>query len=248
MEHNLKSLSGFAIGATDGEIGKVEALYFDDTSWQVRYLVVNTGGWLSGRKVLISPAALGQADIANQVIPSRLSQEQVELSPDIDTEKTVSRQQEMALHSHYAWPFYGAAGEGLYGGMGMTGMIESRVPLEDVIAEKHQMDEAAESHLRSTDEILGYQIHATDGLIGEVKDFIFDDSDWTIRYLIVDTGNWFSEKKVVLSPAWISEISWEKSAVNVHISVDQVKHCPAYDADQPVPLDYRRKLDEHYGK
>lgn len=248
MEQSLKSLSGFALGATDGEIGKVDALYFDDKSWQIRYLVVDTGGWLLGRKVLISPKAVGQATEEVKVLPVNLSKDQIEHSPDIDTHKTVSRQQEIDLHNHYEWPFYGAAGEGLYGGIGMTGMIESRIPLEEVIAERSATDEHTDPNLRSTKEILGYEIHAVDGQIGEVKDFIFDDTDWTIRYLIVDTGNWFSKKEVVLSPAWISGISWEHSTVNVDITVDAVKSCPEYDPDQPVPLDYRRRLDEHYGK
>lgn len=248
MEHNLKSLSGFAIGATDGEIGKVDALYFDDQTWEIRYLVVDTGGWLSGRKVLITPSAIGTPDLEAKVLPVQLTKDQVENSPDIDTEKTVSRQQEIALHSHYSWPFYGAAGEGLYGGMGMTGMVESRIPLEDVIAERSLQEGESNPNLRSTTEILGYEIHAINGQIGKVKDFIFDDTDWTIRYLIVDTGNWFAEKKVALSPAWINGISWEHSTVDVDITVDAVKSCPDYDPEQPMPLDYRRRLDEHYGK
>lgn len=246
MQHNVKSLIGFAMGATDGEIGKVEEFYFDDETWTVRYLIVRTGGWLSGRKVLISPAALSEPDWENEIFPVNLTQEQIKNSPDIDTEKTVSRQQEIELYSHYAWPYFGDAGLGFYGGIGMMGMADSRVPFEDSISAQNTNEESVDPHLRSTGEVKGYQIHATDGEIGEVEDFIVDDNTWNIRYLIVDTGNWFPGKKVLISPKWIRKVKWEDLAVYVNISVDAVKNSPEYDAAQPVQEPYENQLNSYY--
>ncbi|WEK21584.1 MAG: PRC-barrel domain-containing protein [Candidatus Pedobacter colombiensis] len=248
MQHNVKSLSGFTIGATDGEIGEVEEFYFDDETWTIRYLVVKTGGWLSGRKVLLSPVALQQPDWKNKIFPVNLNKEQVKKSPDIDTKKTVSRQHEIALYDHYSWPYYGAAGAGFYGGMGMAGMVDSRIPVENILAEQQMEKEPADPHLRSTDEIRGYHIHATDGKIGVVEDFIFNDQTWAINYLIADTGSWLPGKKVILSPEWIKEVKWEDGSIQVDIPVDAVRHSPEYDPTKPLEEAYREKLHNYYGR
>jgi len=248
MQHNVKSLSGFTIGATDGEIGKVKDFYFDDQTWIIRYLVVKTGGWLSGRKVLLSPLVLQRPDWENKVFSVNLNKQQVQDSPDIDTGKTVSRQHEIELYNHYAWPYYGATGTGFYGGMGMSGMVDSRIPFEDAIAEQHLENYDGDPYLRSTEEIRGYHIHARDGEIGEVEDFILNTDTWRIDYLIVDTGNWFPGKKVILSPEWIKQVKWEDTAVYVDLPVDAVKHSPEYNAEVPLQTAYREKLHHYYGK
>jgi len=236
MEYNVKNLIGFTMGATDGEFGKVEDFYFDDETWTIRYLVVRTGGWLSGRKVLISPAALSGTDTAHKSFPVNLSKEQIRHSPDIDTEKIVSREQEIELYRHYAWPFEIDSGAGFYGGMGMMGMTNSRLPLEDAIflsKEDHESG-ATHSHLRSTSEIKAYSIHATDGAIGEAEDFIIDKDGWAIKYLVIDTGNWLPGKEVVISPEWISKIEWAYSSVYVNLSKEAVKNSTGYDSSLPL--------------
>ncbi|WP_158799838.1 PRC-barrel domain-containing protein [Pedobacter sp. L105] len=246
MQRNVKSLIGFTMGATDGEFGKVEEFYFDDETWTVRYLIVKTGGWLSERKVLISPWAVEKPDWDHKVFPVNLTQEQIKNSPDIDTQKPVSRQQEIELYTYYAWPHLDDVGIGFYGGIGMMGMSDSRIPFEDVIADKFANDRPADPHLRSTHEVKGYFIHATDGNIGEVEDFIIDDRTWNLRYLVVDTGNWFSGKKVLISPKWIKSLEWKNSAVHVDISIDAVKNSPEYDPSQPINELYENNLHEHY--
>ncbi len=81
----MNDLKGFDILATDGEIGDVEELYFDDEQWAVRYIVVNNGSWLSGRQVLISPFSVTQVDRDNRKLHLCLTQDRVEKSPNIDT-------------------------------------------------------------------------------------------------------------------------------------------------------------------
>lgn len=246
MLHNIKSLIGFTMGATDGEIGKVDEFYFDDESWTIRYLIVKTGGWLMERKVLISPKALKDPDWKNKSFPVKLTKQQIKDSPDIDTEKPVSRQQELALYSHYEWPYGDPTGGGFYGQLGMAGMIESRVPLEASIAARNKK-EPGDPHLRSISEVKGYQIHATDGEIGDVTDIIVDEH-WRIRFLIVDIGSWFPGKKVLLSPEWIKEVSWADSSVEVDVSVKAVKNSPKYNPDQPMAENYETDLFRHYDK
>ena len=248
MKRRIKSLTGFTIGGTDGEIGKVKEFYFDDTTWTIRYLIVETGSWLFGRKVLISPEALHTPDWEGKVFPINLTKEQIKNSPDIDTEKPVSRQQEIELNSHYPWTDYW--GGGIWaGGMGTTGMMtSSSIPFETAIHENAGGDEAANPHLRSTHKVTGYHIKATDGEIGDVEDFIVDDSTWKIDFLLVDTGNWFPGKKVLISPKWIKEVSWENSTVNVNASEEQVKNSPEYQPSQQLSESYESNLQNYYGK
>jgi uncharacterized protein YrrD len=246
MVRNVNSLIGFSMGATDGEIGKVDEFYFDDESWTIRYLVVKTGGWLSERKVLISPIALKTPDWENESFPVKLTKEQVKHSPDIDTQMPVSRQQEMALYNYYEWPYGDPIGAGFYGGMGMLGMVESRVPLAEYISARQVQKKSGDPHLRSTDEVKGYRIHATDGEIGDVADFMIDEN-WKIRFLIINTGSWLKSRKVLISPAWIRTVSWTNAAVNVNVSMQAIKNSPPYDPDLPMNPSYESELYRHYG-
>lgn len=259
MKRSAKSLTGFTMGATDGDIGKVKEFYFDDETWTVRYLVVETGNWLSGRKVLISPQALKTPNWDDEVFPVELTKDQVKHSPEIDTDKPVSRQHENLLYEHYAWNNYW--GGGLWGGgIGTAGMImPTPVPLEeeleknkDAYAGKDEAPKKTETpegdpHLRSTDNIKGYAIKATDGDIGDVEDFIIDDESWKIDFIVVDTGNWFPGKKVLLSPDLIKDIDWQTETVSVKTNTDTVKHSPEYDADEPIDEAYAKQLGQHYG-
>lgn len=247
MQHNVKSLIGFTMGATDGEIGKVCNFYFDDVTWIVRYIIVKTGGWLSERKLLISPAALTEPNWENKTFPAGLTRKQIENSPDIDTEKPISRLQELSLYNHYSWPYGPLTGTGFYGGIGMVGMVESRIPFEDSIAAQNTASFSGNPHLQSTGNVKGYRLHAVDGEIGAVEDFIIDDTAWGIRFLVVDTGHWLPGKKVLISPKWIKEVKWKDSSVYVNLPVDAVKHSPKYDASKPVHPTYESDLHNHYG-
>ncbi|NDP22110.1 MAG: PRC-barrel domain containing protein [Paludibacter sp.] len=247
MKQTIKSLVGFTIGATDGEIGKVKDFYFDDITWTIRYLVVETGNWLSNRKVLISPEALLQCDWENETFPVNLTKGQVEKSPNTDTDQPVSRQQEIELYAHYPWTNYWG------GGMGTTGMLTpmSLVPMEEVVKNSENAPDAkahGDPHLRSAKSVEGYTVHALDDTIGDVEDFLVDDRSWTILYMIVDTGNWFPGKKVTISPDLIKEINWETSEVIINASVEQVKNSPEYDASKQLSTEYESNLKNYYSQ
>lgn len=252
MKRSVKDMLGFTLGATDGEIGKVKDLYFDDHTWTIRYLVVETGSWLSGRKVLIATEALTNVDWENEVFPVNLTKEQIKNSPDIDTEKPVSRQEEMQLYQYYPWTNYWAGGLWA-GGIGTTGMVTSglHMPLEDAVHNENKEgneQEQGNPNLRSTENVTGYYIRASDDTIGDVEDFIVEDTTWKIEYMVVDTGNWFPGKKVLVSPQWIKEVAWETSSVTVSITKEQVKNSPEYHHGEPITDDYHNNLHKHYGQ
>lgn len=101
MLRNVKEMKGYTIHATDGDIGDVSDFYFDDHDWVVRYLVVDTGNWLTGWRVLIAPFAFREADWRTEKILVSLTRDQVRNSPDVDTAKPISRQHEIEFAQYY---------------------------------------------------------------------------------------------------------------------------------------------------
>jgi uncharacterized protein YrrD len=239
-------LKGFAIRATDGDLGTVDQLYFDDETWAIRYLTVETGGWLGGRPVLISPFSVIRTDWQAQLLEVALTKKQVENSPDIDTHKPVSRQHEALYLAYYGYPNYWGGlylwGRGFYPGSFAISPISTETMADRV------KRESADSHLRSTEAVTGYHIEAADGEIGHVDGFVFDDTTWAIRYIEVATRNWWPGKKVLVSPGWIERVSWEKAEVYVGLSRESIKNGPEYIESMPIDREYEHRLYLHYGQ
>jgi hypothetical protein len=231
MQLNITSLIGYKIGATDGVIGSVEEFYFDDQSYTIRYLVVKTGSWLFGRKVLISPQSVLSSSWEDRAIPVSLTMDQVKHSPDIDTDKPVSRQHEIQLHEYYPWLTYWGSGSMLYPGSDTLAGNSTLLPVgaEPGEQEKSGLSTPADPHLRSTDEMTGYRMNAADGEIGYVDDFVIGEREWTIDFLVIDTRKWLTGTKVLIAPKWIKEINWEDSLVMVDLSVERVKTSPEFE-------------------
>jgi hypothetical protein len=246
------ALKGYVIDATDGRIGTVKTFLFDDTTWKIRWLVIDTGHWLTGRQVLVHPSAIGPPDHALQRLPVDLTKTQVEASPDIRQDRPVTMQMESELHSYYGWDpywgpnFYGAgmAGLGLYGESNMPYRGDERARESDTL----QMgSDDGDPHLRDMTAVRGYHIHASDGSIGHVEDFLLDDTTWTIQYLIVDTRNWWPGAHVLISPYAVSSIGWGEHEIRLNVSREHVKASPAWDPVDIVDEIYQRRLHTHYG-
>lgn len=246
MLRSMKDLTGFTIGATDGDIGQVETCYFDDASFTVRHLVVDTSRWLAGRKVLISPRAVRGIDWDAKRINAALTKAQVEQSPDIDTDRPVSRQREIEYDRYYGYPSY-SAGPYLWGTHPAPFLLEPP-PISSFEHEQRWEWEGGDPHLRSSAVVIGHHIAATDGDIGHVEDFLVDEATWAIRYMIVDTGNWWSGKKVLVSPGWIAHVDWDASKVEVDLTREQIRNSPEYDPSEPVQRGYETRLYGHYGR
>jgi hypothetical protein len=245
MFTNTKDLKGLVIRAKDGELGTVKEVYFDELSWAVRYLTVETGGWLEGREVLISPMAVVGADWQSKRLDVALTQKQVENSPDVDTHKPVSRQQEAAYLSYYGYPYYW---EGPYlWGSGYYPLGAEAPAFSGVVADRIRT-ESVDSHLRSSEVTTGYHIDALDGEIGHVDRFIIDDEAWAIRYLEVATQNWWPGKKVLLPPAWVQRMDWEQSKVHVGVTRKAIESCEEYIDGTPITREYENRLYLHYGR
>ncbi|WP_119419052.1 PRC-barrel domain-containing protein [Desertibaculum subflavum] len=257
MLWRLDHLRNFKLHATDGRLGSIVDVYFDDQDWQVRWLVVDTA-WLFGRRVLLAPPALGRPDEMARELPISLTQEKIKHAPDVSTDKPVSRQNEASLYAHYAWPPYWAAGVGAWTAVPVPPAVYplpnqppagGAPPMDRGRAEALAQEEARrDPHLRSGREVTGYHIAATDGGIGHVEDVLIDDDGWRIRYLVIDTRNWLPGRKVIVAPTWVREISWPDRQLTVALTREQVEQSPEFNPQEPPRRDYEGRLYKHYGQ
>ena len=236
-----KTLKGYKLHSFDGEIGKVKEFFFDDQHWAIRYLVADTGNWLGERQVLMSPYALAAVNKEEQNIAIDLTKKQIEDSPSLDSDKPVSRQFELAYYGYYGWPMY-------WGGPYMWGSYPTIVRDREKWRESSQGEKAWDPNLRSTHEVSSYYIQAPDGEIGHVEDFIIDDETWAIRYLIINTRNWWPGKKVLISTQWIERVSWSESKVFVNLTRETIKQSPEYTEESLLTRDYETGLHRHYNR
>ncbi len=247
MLTNARNLSGLAIRATDGELGTVVQFYFDDETWAIRYLTVETGGWLGGRQVLISPISVVHADWEAKCLDVALTKSQVEHSPNVNTHQPVSRQYEAAFHGYYGYSRYWG-GPYLWGtAFSPAGLALPADAAPETVAHRVAR-ESEDSHLRSGEAVIGYDIVATDGEIGHVDNFLMDDEAWAIRYVEVATRNWWPGRKVLISPAWVERVSWTDSRVYVGLSRETIRNGPEYDDATPITREYENRLHLHYGR
>jgi hypothetical protein len=258
MLRSTKDLLDYTVRATNGDIGQVKDFYFDDQSWVARYLIVETGSWLESRKVLVSPIAIGHPDWTARVLPVSITMEQVRNSPPIDTDKPVSRQHEMQYLGYYGYPYYwggaGLWGEGAYPGILFAGPGSSRsaaeYPDEEAREQSNERDSSqrdqGDPHLRSATAVMRYHIEASDGGIGHVQSLLIDEDSWAIRYLVVDTSNWWLGHQVLIAPQWIRKVSWPDATVSVSLTQQAVKDAPLYDASKHLDRQQEIAVYEHY--
>lgn len=229
MLYSVNDLTNYEISATDGNIGKVRGFYFDTESFEIHYLVVDTRRWLPGRTVLISPVEVGRPDMNEKQLPVNLSKEQIRNSPAIDEDSPMTSSLE-DLNAYYGW---------------RKSLREEELTEASIYGSEFPEDEI---ELRSTHEVIGLYVESEDGNIGHVEDFVIDEQDWIIRYMVIDTANWWPGKKVLVSPDWLEEIGWDENKVFVHATREEIKNSPEFDASALHSRDYEERLYEHYSK
>jgi stress response protein YsnF len=242
MLTKAKNLFGFHLLATDGEIGGVHDFYFDDQTWTIRYLVAETGRWLAERQVLISPFSIRRVDYEEKRVQVGLTKKQIEDSPPIETHLPVSRHYELQYAKYYGWPLYWT-GPALWGTNPYpvyTGSFDYNTTRTE--------EPSPEPHLRNVRSVIGNYIHARDKDLGHVHDFLVDDESWAIRYLEVDTRNWWPGKKVLVAPQWIQRVSWHEARVWVDLESDAIKNAPEYDEKRAVEREYEQRLYQYYDR
>jgi len=250
MLRSLRELEKYTVRASDGDddIGSVANFFLDDESWTIRYLVVDTVQFMDGRQVLISPISFRQVDWPKHRFHLSLAMADIQDCPSTDMDKPVSRQHEQALNQHYGYPSYWWS-SGVWG----TGDLPAQLATSREDTKVAQAAERAEKlaydvHLRSTNALRGYHIQGKDEAIGHVDDFIIDDETWEVRYLVIDTSNWWFGKKVLIAPQWAHHISWEEKVVHVDLSRATIQDSPEWDPAQSLNREYEARLYKHFGR
>jgi hypothetical protein len=219
MLRSTKELSSYKLAALDGDMGHVKDFYFDDKNWVIRYMIVDTGAWLSGRLVLLSPHAFGNLNQVDKTLGIKLLKKQIEESPSIDSRKPVSRQHEMEYFRYYGWPAY-------WDGGAMWGPGSYPIdppPSTEEMTEYKKYHHRDDKHLRSAQAVTGYEIQAVAGTIGHVSSFMVDDRSWEIRELVVETGHWYSGKEILIPPGKVERISYDESKVFVSLTKEDIE-------------------------
>ncbi|MEO6907860.1 MAG: PRC-barrel domain-containing protein, partial [Abditibacteriaceae bacterium] len=240
MLQNAWALKGFTIQATDGKVGHVDDFYFDDITWVVRYVVVDTGNWLGGHEVLLSPVALSGISQQERCFNVSFARDHVSGAPDVESDRPVTRQWEAEYHDYFGWPYYWE-GAGLFGAGPYPGFATEPADFAETEAKN-----SGDPHLQSARDVGDCSIAASDGDIGHVIDFIIDEDSWVIRYVEVDTGNWLPGKKVLLPTRLISEINWSDGCLKISLPREVIEHAPPYDPDQLIGRDYEQGLFDYY--
>lgn len=228
MLRSLNDLERYAVSASDGELGSVADFLLDDEHWVIRYLVVDTGGFLGGPAVLISPISFREADWMTRRFHLALTMDKIRNSPRAEADKPVSRPNEMDYCRYYGYPYYWV-GSGLWG-MGVYPGLLAGAELGPTPAEQgHRADNAvADVHLRSAGEVKGYHIQGTNDSIGHVEDFIVDDETWAVRFLVIDTRNWWPGKRVLVPPQWATRVSCAERNVYISRTREAIKSSPPF--------------------
>lgn len=243
MLRNMNDLKEYEIVAIDGSVGSIKDFLFDDFAWVVRYFVVETGNWLLSKRVLLSPIAIQKPNWGNKVLPVSITQNQVENSPDINTAKPVSRQHEIEYLGYYGYPLYwsevGLWGDNMYPCSLNQNDAEKQQNLENLTNEKRDASPAdqnqdEDSNLRSCTEVMGYHVHATDGDIGHISELLVEEGTWAVRYLVVDTTDWWGGYKVLITPECINEIIWVDNSVTINLSRESIKKAPLYQSTEQL--------------
>jgi hypothetical protein len=247
----VSGLQGCRIAASDGRIGAVKDFLFDDQSWKIRWMVVDTGDWLPGRKVLIPPSAIAPLEVppkprlpmmspgASLEVSVNLTMQQIEASPEAREDDPVTKDMEGLLYDYY----------GLDAGWAATNSGESAIVAE---AAEHQSDyietgPGSEPHLRSVASVNGYHVHATDGELGHVENLLADDANWEIQYLVISTRSWWPGKIVQLARYAVTDIDWLDRQVKLNVTRDQVKSAPAWDPLAMTDEVSEEQLHRHFG-
>jgi hypothetical protein len=242
MLRSLNEIIRFQLQGIDEEIGRCKYFLFDDKFWGVRYMVADTNKWLpGGRKILISPISLCAPKWEEHQFPINLTREEVKNSPALDEHQPISHLYESELFKYYGYGNHWTD-KALWEG------YPSPSPLVDanVLKDSTQV-KAEDQHLRSTDEVKGYEIHATDQKIGHIDGFILNDEDWSIPYIVVDTRNWLpGGYKVLISHKCIEAVNWAEGSIVVNVSAKKIKESPPFDLERLIDAQYEIHLRQYY--
>ncbi|HET6615018.1 MAG TPA: PRC-barrel domain-containing protein [Dehalococcoidia bacterium] len=227
MLWTIGNLPGYEVRARDGLAGHVRDLYFSDDRWDIRYVVVDLGGWLRHQRVLLPPEAVEVRDPHERQLLVSMSRAEILRCPRADSARPVSIAMALRYRNFVTWPALWVSAYAMNpdGGSAVW-------PVHPWPQQQADGEEQTERHLRSARAIMGHHVLGTDLPIGEVRDFALTD-DWRIEDLIVETGSWLHHQRLMVAPYWVQRVSWEMSSVFLSISSEAALRMAASRLDPP---------------
>ena len=262
MLFSLRDIQGFKLQTVDGNFGEVKAFLIDDFDWVVRYLIVDIDDRMSDRHAILSPRAVSGLSVEDRVVVVNVDLDKILNSPSVEIDQDLSRELERQLSDYYNWPYYWEPTEYPVTRPGDL----TAVPLIEMELERQQEeqelipetgvtgDSAAGSgdsnfHLRSTHEIFGYTLYTSNdqGNAGKLHDFIVQDENWSILYMVADTGGLLSSgRKVLVAPTWVEAINEDERRIEVNLSENTIKNSPEFNTTLDLTSEYQTRLSDHY--
>jgi len=239
MLRHASKIIGCDVVSSDGSVGKVHDILFDEVSWTFQHLVADIGSWLAGERVLLPLAAVGEVDEVERQLQVHLTKGEIEHCSGVSTCTTASEEAQVLLGKYWMWTTTSFA---------HLPPEASRVMDSEATAdEKEEVEDKVESRLRSVRESDGYHIAAPDGDIGHLTELVVDSDTWQIQYLVVNTGNWLLRRNVLIPRAALESIHWADRKVHLSITKNEIKNSPEYDPKEMLDRDYEQTLHDHYG-
>lgn len=241
MKHSIKDLLDFKVITRDDMDGNAKDMLFDQDSWTIRYLEVDFGNLFTDKRVLLPRFLLKDTFIGDNRFLVDANKNDIDACPKPDQHMPISRKYEEELHRYYRLDYYWEQPSVAPVDPVMGPAYPFRVPAGEV-------DEVnLGTNLRSFREIKGYDIHASDGNLGNIADLIFDDSNWKIVYAIINTGNWLSwRKKVIVDIGWIDRISYSNKEAVTSLNMESIKNSPEYDPKITIDSQFEQSLHGYY--
>lgn len=206
-----KRAYGAIVEADDGKLGKLCDFLFRDESWEITSLVLEAGSWLNSYRVTVPPNLVHAKQWPDhRLVIAGLTRQQVLETPGTEKHIPVGDASHLEDVAVTSWDCYWI----------------------DILPHPWQVSD--DPHLRNTREVSGYHIRASDGYIGHIADFIVDDDTWKIRYLLVDTRNWWPGKHVLVAPSQVAAIEGEEQIMRLDLTLEQIEHGRQFDATAPL--------------
>ncbi len=250
MLRTAKAFKKLIVRASDGAVGCLRDIHFEDTEWEVAQLEVEMVGETDRGTIFISTGAVVSPGSGRDEIAFDLSTQHGRASTPIPTDGT----QDNGFDSIYRWSPYGSASAPR--DPDATAPGPSAGKLSDIIpfaAEKvqrtcdtRQPDRSSEPRLRSLRELAGYRIEALDGDIGHIGDLVIDDQRWAIPFVVIDTRNWWPGTHVMVPSGEILGMSRADRIVFVSLSRQVIQGSPEFDPAIAISAEYRSRLDAYY--
>lgn len=241
---NLSDVESYKVVASDGDVGSVVGFLLDDERWTVRYLVVETGGFVGGRRLLVSPIGFRKRPNPHGRFHLGMTIDKVQKSPSIDLTQPISRKQEREFNDYNRYPPYWGL-KGLWGAGAHPSALVMRQGSSETLGDTNA---AMECRLRSDKDLRGLEVQGRDGEIGRISDFIIDAETWEVRYWVVATGSWWPEHRVLIAPQWATLTSATEQSLHVDISRESFMTGPAWNPAVPIGREYETRLYGHYAR